>query len=181
MNVLQQTRQRRRPLVTDAHQISFRKLGSEKLDAEGDLPLSDFAGKAVLVVNVASACGLTPQYRELEQLYQTRKNDGLVIIGAPCNEFGGQEPGEEAEIATFCDTRYKVSFPMTGKLDIIARERRHPFYQWIAGELGEEALPRWNFHKYLIGKDGQLVESFSSQTSPMAREVICAIDKALAE
>ena len=161
--------------MADAHQISFRKLGGA-----GDLPLSDYAGKAVLVVNVASACGLTPQYRELEQLYQTKKADGLVIIGAPCNEFGGQEPGEEGAIAAFCESRYKVSFPMAGKLDIIARERRHPFYQWIVAEIGEDALPRWNFHKYLVGKDGALLDSFSSKTSPLDRDVLAAVDRALA-
>jgi glutathione peroxidase len=165
----------RRDAVTDAHQIRFRKLGGTE-----DFPLSDYAGRVVLVVNVASVCGLTPQYRELEQLYENKKDEGLVVLGAPCNEFGAQEPGEESEIAAFCEQRYKVGFPMTGKLDIIARERRHPFYRWIVNQVGEEALPRWNFHKYLIGKDGRLLESFSSQTSPLAPEVTAAIDRALA-
>lgn len=159
--------------MTNAHDFHFTKLAEG-----GDLPLSDYAGKAVLVVNVASACGLTPQYRDLEQLYESRK--GLIILGVPCNDFGAQESGAEQEIAAFCETNYGVTFPMTGKVDIVARDKRHPFYAWVARELGEDHLPRWNFHKYLIGPDGALLESFGSKTAPMAPEITSAIDKALA-
>ncbi len=161
--------------MTTAHDFTF-----PKLDAQGDLKLADYAGKAVLIVNVASACGFTPQYRELESLYETKAGKGLVIIGVPCNDFGQQEPGAEKQIREFCDASYHVTFPMTGKVEIVARERRHPFYKWIASELGEEALPRWNFHKYLIGKDGQVVETFSSKASPLAPTLLDAVKKALA-
>ncbi|MGE0829451.1 MAG: glutathione peroxidase [Hyphomonadaceae bacterium] len=162
--------------MANAHDVTFNRLGGEG----APIALSDFAGKAVLIVNVASACGLTPQYRELEQLYENRQAKGLVVIGVPSNDFGQQEPGSEAEIAAFCDSRYHVTFPMTAKAEITGRDRRHPFYAWVARELGEDALPRWNFHKYLIGKDGELVESFGSKTAPLAPEVITAIDRALA-
>ncbi|MGE0044639.1 MAG: glutathione peroxidase [Hyphomonadaceae bacterium] len=161
--------------MASAHDFTFKKL-----NADGDLSLADYAGKAVLVVNVASACGLTPQYRDLQALYDAKAESGLVIVGAPCNDFGAQEAGSELEIATFCEGRYNVTFPMTGKVHIVSREARHPFYQWIAGELGEDALPKWNFHKYLIGRDGALVDGFSSKTPPLALELTGAIEKTLA-
>ncbi|NWG52824.1 MAG: glutathione peroxidase [Hydrogenophilaceae bacterium] len=160
--------------MASAHDFHFTKLADG-----GDLPFSMFAGKPVLVVNVASACGLTPQYRDLEQLYESRSGR-LVVLGVPCNDFGAQESGSEAEIAAFCDATYHVTFPMTGKVDILAKDKRHPFYAWIAHELGEDALPRWNFHKYLISADGALLESFGSKTAPLAPEVAAAIDRALA-
>ena len=160
--------------MANAHEFKFTKLGG------GDLPLSDYAGKAVLVVNVASACGLTPQYSELQKLHETFAPRGLVVLGAPCNDFGAQESGGEAEIAAFCDARYHVSFPMTGKIAITQRAARHPFYAWVANELGEDALPKWNFHKYLVGKDGALIESIGSRTPPLAPEVTAAIERALA-
>ncbi|MBY0564270.1 MAG: redoxin domain-containing protein [Hyphomonadaceae bacterium] len=161
--------------MTTAHDFSFAKLGQP-----GDINLSDYAGKAVLVVNVASACGLTPQYRELESLYEARAAKGLVIVGVPCNDFGHQEPAAEREIREFCDNSYHVTFPMTGKVEIVAKDRRHPFYRWVAEELGESALPRWNFHKYLIGKDGRIVETFPSKAAPLGPDMLDAIDSALA-
>jgi glutathione peroxidase len=160
--------------MTNAHDFHFSRLADG-----GDLALSDYAGRTVLVVNVASACGLTPQYRDLQQLYKSRNAHGLVVLGAPCNDFGQQETGTESEIAGFCETRYAVTFPMTGKIDILPPKTRHPFYAWVASQLGDDGLPRWNFHKYLIGKDGALLESFGSKTSPLAPEVTSAIDKAL--
>ncbi len=161
--------------MTNAHDFTFTKLASTEA-----LPLSDYAGKAVLVVNVASACGLTPQYRDLEALYEAKAKKGLVILGVPCNDFGQQESASEEDIGAFCDTKYHVTFPMTGKVDIIGADKRHPFYKWIAEELGDTQLPRWNFHKYLIGKDGALVESFGSKEAPLSPEMVSAIDKALA-
>jgi glutathione peroxidase len=161
--------------MTSAHNFTFAKLGEP-----GEIKLQDYAGKAVLVVNVASACGLTPQYRELEALYEAKMRKGLIVLGVPCNDFGGQEPGAEKDIREFCDSSYHVTFPMTGKVEIIPSGRRHPFFQWIATELGESALPRWNFHKYLIGKDGALVDAFSSKAAPFEPAVLEAIDRALA-
>ena len=153
--------------------------GFAKLDEPGEVRLADYAGKAILVVNVASACGFTSQYRDLEALYEAKAGKGLVIIGVPCNDFGHQEPAEEKEIREFCDTTYHVTFPMTKKVEITSRERRHPFYQWVAEELGESALPRWNFHKYLIGKDGELVEAFGSKTAPLSTDMLEAIKGAI--
>jgi glutathione peroxidase len=161
--------------MPNAHAFTF-----AKLDQPGEINLHDFAGKAVLIVNVASACGFTPQYRELESLYEAKAAKGLVIIGVPCNDFGHQEPSGEREIREFCDTSYHVTFPMTGKVDIVAKDRRHPFYKWVAEELGESALPRWNFHKYLVGKDGALVEAFPSKAAPLGPDMLGAINKALA-
>ena len=161
--------------MTNAHDFNF-----AKLNEPGAINLADYTGKAVLVVNVASACGLTPQYRDLEALYEAKAAKGLVVLGVPCNDFGAQEPASEQKIREFCDANYHVSFPMTGKVEIISPARRHPFYQWIASELGEAALPRWNFHKYLIGKDGSLAESISSKAAPLEPAVLEAIDQTLA-
>lgn len=160
--------------MTTARDISF-----AKLNEPGEIKLEDLAGKAVLVVNVASACGFTSQYRDLEALYESKVGKGLVIIGVPCNDFGHQEPGSEKDIREFCDSSYHVTFPMAAKVDIVAAPKRHPFYKWIAEELGESALPRWNFHKYLIGKDGELVEAFPSKAAPLGPDMVGAINKAL--
>ena len=142
------------------------------------LPLSDFKGKAVLVVNTASQCGLTPQYAGLEQLWADYRDKGLVVLGVPSNDFGAQEPGSENEIKTFCETRFSVDFPMTSK-NVVQGESAHPFYQWAKAELGEEAEPKWNFHKLLVGKDGQLVHGFGSRTEPGDPALKAAIDQAL--
>lgn len=160
--------------MSNAHDFHF-----AKLNEPGEINLADYAGKAVLVVNVASACGLTSQYRDLEALYEAKAGKGLVVIGVPCNDFGAQEAAPEKTIREFCDANYHVSFPMAGKVEIASPARRHPFYQWVATELGENALPRWNFHKYLIGKDGALAEAFSSKAAPLEPAVLEAIDRAL--
>ena len=160
--------------MTSAHNISF-----DKLNEPGEIKRSDYAGKAVLIVNVASACGFTSQYRELEALYEAKVGKGLVIIGVPCNDFGGQEPGPEKEIREFCDSKYHVTFPMSAKVDINSAAKRHPFYKWVAEELGESALPRWNFHKYLIDKNGELAGAFPSKTAPLGPDMLDAIKSAL--
>lgn len=161
--------------MTTAHDFSFSRLGSSE-----KVHLRDFAGKAVLIVNVASACGFTPQYRDLEALYEARAGKGLVVIGVPCNDFGAQESASEEAIRDFCSTSYNVTFPMTGKVEIVAKDRRHPFYAWVAQELGDGALPRWNFHKFLVGKHGELVEAFPSKAAPLGPMMLEAVDKALA-
>src|ERR1700722_6175441 len=142
------------------------------------LPLSAFKGKPVLVVNTASKCGLTPQYEGLEQLYSDYKDKGLVVLGVPCNQFAGQEPGTEAEIKAFCETRFSVDFPLTAKVEVKG-EGAHPFYKWAEGALGEAAVPVWNFHKILIGKDGEAIQAFGPRTEPEAAEITAAIEKAL--
>lgn len=158
--------------MTSAHDFSFTSIEGKPLK------LSDFAGKAVLVVNTASACGLTPQYKGLQQLWDAKKDDGLVVLGVPSNDFGAQEPGTETEVKEFCEVRYGVSFPLTSKNPVIGAEA-HPLYKWIGGETGEAGLPKWNFHKYLIAKDGSLAGTFGSMTAPDAPELTAAIDKAL--
>ena len=156
-----------------AYDFSFRAIDGR------DLPLAEFRGKALLVVNVASRCGLTPQYAALEKLWTTRRNNGLVILGVPANDFGAQEPGTEDEIRSFCDLNYQVDFPMTAKEHVIGPEA-HPLFKWVATELGEDAAPKWNFHKYLFRRDGGIAGTFGSRTLPDAAEIASAIDAALA-
>jgi glutathione peroxidase len=155
-----------------AYDFSFKSIDG------GDMPMSKFKGKAVLVVNVASQCGLTPQYSGLEALWKEKSGKGLVVLGVPANDFGAQEPGTENEIKTFCETRFAVDFPMTAKEHVIGPDA-HPFYKWIAGELGEGAAPKWNFHKYLIGKDGSIAGTFGSRTEPGDPEMNAVIDVVL--
>lgn len=158
--------------MTTSHDFSFRRIDG------GALPLSEFAGKAVLVVNVASQCGLTPQYAGLQDLWKAKRDRGLVVLGVPCNDFGSQEPGTENEIKTFCETRFAVDFPMTAKEHVIGA-KAHPLYKWVVEQLGEAAAPKWNFHKYLLAPDGSLAGTFGSRTEPMAPGIIQAIDEVL--
>jgi glutathione peroxidase len=138
-----------------------------------DLPLAAWRGRPVLVVNTASFCGYTPQYKGLEALWRSERDHGLVVLGVPSNDFGAQEPGSEAEIKSFCAT-YEVSFPLTRKVKVAGPEA-HPFYRWLAGELGERGVPRWNFHKYLIDGDGRAAGAWASSTGPQAKEIAAAI------
>jgi len=145
-------------------------------DIQGNaLPLSQFKGKTLLVVNVASQCGLTPQYSALEQLYQQYKDQGLVVLGCPCNQFKGQEPGTEAEIKTFCETHYGVTFPLTSKLEVNG-PNRHPLYQFLIGN-GEEI--QWNFEKFLVNGEGQVVARFSPRMVPDDPEIVSKIKEQL--
>ncbi|MBM3644485.1 MAG: glutathione peroxidase [Alphaproteobacteria bacterium] len=155
-----------------AHDHSFRTIDGK------ELPLASFAGKPVLVVNVASYCGFTPQYSDLQRLHESHGPRGLVVLGVPCNDFGAQEPRAEGEIAKFCDSMYGVRFPLTAKVSTQG-VGAHPFYRWIASQAGEGALPKWNFHKYLIGPDGALVEGWPSRVRPAGREIVDAVEAAL--
>lgn len=142
----------------------------------GTVRLADYAGKAVLVVNVASACGFTPQYKGMQALWQER-GDEVVVLGVPSNEFGAQEPGSEADIKTFCETSFGVDFPMTAKQSVIGSDA-HPFYRWVVAQAGEAAAPKWNFHKILIGPDGELAGAWPSKVIPQGPEIAAAIDQA---
>jgi glutathione peroxidase len=144
----------------------------------GTIAMADFKGKAVLVVNTASACGYTPQYAGLERLWKDNRERGLVVLGVPSNDFGAQEPGNEAEIKEFCETKYGVDFPMTAKQQVIGGDA-HPFYKWIVEQVGEDAAPRWNFHKYLIGPDGELAALWPSDVEPDDPRILKAKDDAL--
>ncbi|MFI6008354.1 glutathione peroxidase [Streptomyces sp. NPDC051243] len=148
----------------------------------GSADLSQYAGKAVLVVNVASKCGLTPQYTGLEKLQEQYAERGFTVLGVPCNQFLGQEPGSAEEIAEFCSATYGVTFPMTEKVEVNG-EDRHPLYQRLVGFADAEGHSgdiRWNFEKFLIGRDGEVVARFSPQTEPEAAEVVAAIEGQLA-
>lgn len=142
------------------------------------LPMTTFRDKVVLVVNVASKCGLTPQYDGLEQLYRDYRDQGLVVLGVPSNQFMGQEPGTNEEIAEFCRTNFGVDFPMTAKVDVKG-EDAHPFYKWAVSAVGEPAEPVWNFHKLLVGKDGSLINVFGPRTPPDDAELKAAVEDAL--
>jgi glutathione peroxidase len=138
--------------------------------------LADYRGKVLLVVNTASECGYTPQYAGLERLWREYRGRGLVVLGFPSNDFGGQEPGSEAEIKSFCGTRYQVSFPMFRKV-ATKGEGQSPVYRFLTAE---HDPPRWNFHKYLVDKDGQVIRAFGHRTTPEDAELRAAIDAALA-
>lgn len=125
--------------------------------------LGQFKGKKVVVVNVASECGLTPQYTELEHLYREYKDKNVAFIGVPCNDFGGQEPGTAEEIQTFCSTTYDVTFPLTEKVHTVGAEM-HPLYQWLTSETGEEVT--WNFQKFLVDENGKVVKSLAPSVTP---------------
>ena len=146
----------------------------------GRMPLEQWRGKVLLVVNTASFCGFTPQYEGLQALWQRYAARGLVVIGVPSNDFGGQEPNSEAEILGFCKGAYNVTFPLTHKQVVSGREA-HPFYRWAADRLGTGATPKWNFHKYLVGRDGTLIGAFPTRVTPQAPELIQAIEAALAK
>jgi glutathione peroxidase len=158
--------------MSNAHDYSFTSIDGEPM------PLAGFKGKPVLVVNVASRCGLTPQYEGMEALYRDYRDQGLVVLGVPCNQFAGQEPGAEAEIKEFCETKFGVDFPMTAKVDV-KDDARHPFYAWAEAALGTPAVPVWNFHKILVGKDGQAVAAFGPRTPPQDPEIVEAVKGAL--
>ena len=159
---------------------SFYDFQHKTIDGE-DKRLSDYRGKVLLVVNVASRCGLTPQYTGLEELYRDKKDEGLVVLGFPCNQFGAQEPGTEADIKQFCSTKYDVSFPLFAKLDVNGTTR-HPLYTWLTSQ---DTQPegagdiKWNFGKFLINREGNVVARFSPTAAPTSESVIDAIDGAL--
>ena len=130
--------------------------------------LSEWRGKTLLIVNVASKCGFTPQYEGLETLWQQQRDQGLVVLGFPCDQFGHQEPGDEAEIKNFCSTKYEVSFPIFSKIEVNG-EGAHPLYRWLKHEgkgiLGSEAI-KWNFTKFLLGADGQVIKRYAPTDTP---------------
>ena len=159
--------------MASAHDFSFTTIDNKALD------MKSFAGKAVLLVNVASFCGFTPQYKELQKLHETFGPKGLVVLGVPSNDFGAQEPKGESEIANFCEKNYGVTFPMTSKQKVVGMDA-HGLYQWISGEAGEAAAPKWNFHKYLIDKNGKLAGAWPSKVGPLAPEITGAVQMALA-
>jgi glutathione peroxidase len=156
---------------------SFYELKVTSLDGK-PVDLASYRGKVTLVVNVASQCGYTPQYAGLEKLYRELAPKGLVILGFPSNDFGGQEPGTPEEIQTFCKTTYDVTFPLFSKVVTKSGPAQSPVYAFL-GQAGD--LPQWNFGKYVVGKDGRVTAFFASKVTPDAPELRAAIDKALSE
>jgi glutathione peroxidase len=144
------------------------------------VPLKRFQGKPLLIVNTASACGFTPQFGGLEKLHQTYGSRGLVVLGFPCNQFGAQDPGSDGEIASFCQLNYGVTFPMMSKIEVNG-DAAHPLYQWLTAEapglLGSKAI-KWNFTKFLVGKDGRVIKRYAPQDAP--EKLAADIEAALA-
>ena len=142
---------------------------------DGDLiKLSEYKGKIIVVVNVASRCGYTPQYEDLQTLWSEYKNKNLIVLGVPTNNFR-QEPGNNKEIKDFCETNFGITFPMTEKTNVIG-SNSHPFYKWAKEDYGIGAIPKWNFHKIIIGKDGKVADTFSSITKPSSKKFIKVIE-----
>jgi glutathione peroxidase len=160
------------PSGNAAFDFEFKSLKGEAL------PLGQFAGRPMLIVNTASKCGFTPQYAGLEALWQRHRAAGLVVLGVPSNDFANQEPGDSGEIASFCAINYGVDFPMTAKVHVRGPEA-HPLFRWLAAEGGFLARPRWNFYKYAIGRDGRLASWFSSLTKPDAPKLDRAVEALL--
>lgn len=142
------------------------------------MPFDAFRGQVVLVVNTASRCGYTGQYAGLQELYDTFKGEGLVVLGAPANNFGGQEPGTEEQIKSFCEINYGVEFPLTAKVEAIGPDQ-HPFWREAKAALGDKAEPKWNFHKVLVGRDGQFIQAYPSAIRPADGELVADIERAL--
>lgn len=155
-----------------AHAFTFTGIAGDPL------PMNSFAGRPVLVVNTASLCGFTRQYADLQAVYETYQDRGLVVVGVPSDDFGGQEPGSNGEIKKFCETNFNVKFPLTEKV-AVRGATAHPFYQWAAQTLGKKNAPKWNFHKYLVAPDGSLAAAFASSVKPTDADIVSAIEAQL--
>ena len=163
--------------LASADNSSGFQFGFDGFDGE-PLPLNRFRDRAVLVVNTASECGFTGQYAGLEQLWQDYKDSGLTVIGVPSNNFGGQEPLRGEQIKHFCKLNYGVTFPLADRTDVAGRNA-HPFYKWAVEQVGQDARPRWNFHKILLNRNGNIAATFATSVEPTSKQVRGAIEKVL--
>ena len=154
---------------TNAYDYEFKSIDGDKIK------LSDYKGKVIVVVNVASRCGYTPQYEGLQSLWSNYKNKDLIVLGVPTNNFR-QEPGSNKEIKDFCESNFGITFPMTEKISVIG-SNSHPFYKWAKEDYGIGAIPKWNFHKIIIGKEGKIVDTFSSITKPSSKKFLKIIEE----
>ena len=152
-----------------AYDFNFNGIDGNKIE------LSEYRNKVIVVVNVASRCGYTPQYEGLQTLYSKYKTKNLVVIGVPTNNFK-QEPGSNSEIKDFCETNFGINFPMTEKIAVLGNNA-HPFYKWAKDNYGMGAIPKWNFHKIIIGRDGKVSNTFASFTKPMSKKFLESIEK----
>tara|TARA_B110000305_G_scaffold39680_1_gene40778 strand:+ start:190 stop:702 length:513 start_codon:yes stop_codon:yes gene_type:complete len=153
-------------------ELNIKSINGEELD------LSQFKGKTTLLVNVASKCGFTKQYSDLQSLYEKYEDQGLVIVGIPSNQFGGQEPGSNKEIKDFCETNFNITFPMTDKVDVKGNNA-HEIYLWAKENYGSSTVPKWNFHKILINKEGKVQDTFNSFVAPLSKKIINEIEQIL--
>ena len=151
---------------------SIKNIDNETID------LNQYKGKTILLVNVASKCGFTKQYTGLQDLYEKYKNRGFYVIGVPSNQFGGQEPGSNSEIKDFCETKFNITFPITDKTDVKA-EDAHDLYNWAKKNDGNSTVPKWNFHKILINKDGKVEDTYASFTKPMSKKIVKKLEQIL--
>ena len=151
-----------------AYDYTFNSIDGNKVKLE------DFKGKVIVVVNVASRCGYTPQYQDLQELWTNYQKKDLIVIGVPTNNFK-QEPGSNKEIKTFCETNFGINFPMTEKIDVLG-QNAHPFYKWAKENYGIGAIPKWNFHKIVVGKEGKVIDTFASFTKPSSKKFIKTIE-----
>ena len=152
-----------------AYDFQFRDLDGSPLS------LSEYKGKIIVAVNVASQCGFTKQYEDMQNIWEKYQSKGIVMLGIPSNDFGKQEPGTSKEIKNFCEAKFGITFPMTEKV-LVKGPEAHPFYIWAKKNHGESAVPKWNFHKIIIGKDGKVIDTFASITSPSSRRFIKALE-----
>ena len=152
-----------------AHDFKFNSIDGQTIN------LNDYKEKVIVVVNVASRCGFTKQYDGLQNLWTNYKDKDLIIIGVPTNDFK-QEPGSNAEIKNFCETNFNINFPITEKMNVLGKNA-HPFYKWAKENFGKGAIPKWNFHKIIIGKNGKVVDTFASITNPSSKKFLNSIEK----
>jgi glutathione peroxidase len=153
-----------------AYDFSFNDLDGSNLN------LSEYKNKVLVIVNVASECGFTSQYEDMQNLWEKYQKKNVIIIGVPSNNFGNQEPGSSIEIKNFCEAKFGITFPMTEKVDVKGKNA-HPFYIWAKNNYGKSAVPKWNFHKIIINKDGRVADTFSSITKPSSKKFINVIEK----
>ena len=159
------------------YEKSFYDLSIKSINGK-NIEMSEYKNSAILLVNVASYCGFTNQYNELQKLWEKYKMNGLIVLGVPSNQFGGQEPGTNEEIKKFCEVNFNINFPMTDKVDVKG-ENAHPIYIWAKENYGKSAVPKWNFHKILINKKGKIQDTYSSFTKPTSKKIIKKIEKIL--
>ena len=157
---------------TLAYDFKFKDLDGSELN------LNEFKNKVIIVINVASQCGFTKQYDDMQKVWDKYQDKGVIMLGIPSNDFGKQEPGSNEEIKNFCEAKFGITFPMTEKVSVKG-DLAHPFYIWARENHGNSAIPKWNFHKIIIGKDGKILKTFTSMINPSSKKFIKAIEKAL--
>ena len=155
-----------------AYDFQFKDLDGSALN------LSEYKGKVIIIVNVASQCGFTKQYEDMQNIWEKYQSKGIIMLGIPSNDFGKQEPGTSEEIKNFCEAKFGITFPMTEKVTVKGPES-HPFYIWARENYGKSAIPKWNFHKIIVGRDGKIDDTFASITNPSSKKFIKAIEKSI--